>query len=523
MQYTKIINPSDLKDFLDISKKYGGGIPLSRILSILSGANSKCKTIIIEEEYLDKEYEEEYKVFYYKVFASSPPSKCIRLHFFSSKFSKINSYNIKKNEAKYQGYCTIRPKPLLTISDAFISENIVIDINSRFVFMSCNIEKKVSLIGIQLKVRGFPFIQQDGRIGVCAQAALKMVADHGFETKIIGNSYTAPKITELAKKSPHPNGARHIPSSGLDDFQIQFALEEMGFEPLIYDRSDRSCEKKIEHPEQIIYRYLESGIPVIVGIQAGDEKHAIVVIGHTFNPDYWFAKAGTIYPDLRTRSLNYQCSTNWIQNFIVQDDNIGPYCFVPIDFLSGSITKCIIVPLYEDVFLAGEKAESNAYKLMTRKTFLEKNVKVIYNALKKNNSKSETLYWLNLFLECIHKKRIILRTYLRDKGLFIEQDIKNYDKSIQTMYKTINLPQKIWVVEISMPEIFCYARKKCGEILFASTGGDEINHSYITFHFPGAIMIHDITANKTKYYIIDAEDKPVQNLYKNKFCFSTPT
>lgn len=520
MNYT-IIRPKNLADFIAISEEFGSivetqRIPLARILSILGGNfNNRCKTIIIEEGNIDQEYQSEYEIFYKYVFDSNNPEKSFRMHFFSKTFNDINSKTIDQNKNNYLGYCTLRPKPYSTISDAFISEETVIDVTTRFVFLPCSIEKKIILENIELKVKGFPFMQKDGRIVVCAQAALKIVADYFYEKGIIKKPYTALEISEVAKKSPHQSGERHIPTSGLNIVQIRLALEEMGFNPIVYDYT-YSEQKEIffQHPEQIIYRYLESGIPVIVGIETAGERHALVIIGHTFNPDYWWSQVQTLYYELPKSGFEYQCSTNWIQNFIVQDDNLGPYFFIPTDFFrSPPIINCIIVPLEKSVFLPGEDAEHFAYSTIIQEEIFFIMVNVA-QYLKRNKRKYPTYYWLKMLLRGIESKSLILRSYLRSKELFLKNDINKYNEEVQNIYRGLKLPDNVWVVEISVPDIFCYARQKCGEILIDPTGDIRFSSCYLSIHFPGGIIERDTETQKMKFHKIDKKDVPIRHLYR---------
>lgn len=519
MKYS-IIKPNSLKDFIEISEEFGSAkehqrIPLARILSILGGTfNNQCKTIIIEEGDLDKEYRKEYELFYKHVFDSNSPKKSQRMHFFSKRIDKVDSISIKKCKNEYLGYCTLRPKPYSTISDAFISERTVIDVTTRFVFLPCSIEKRIRLKGIELKVKGFPFMQQDGRIVACAQAALQIIAHYYYEKREIKKFYTAPDITEIARKSPHQSGERHVPTSGLNVIQIRLALEEMGFNPKIYDYSfSKEEEVFFQHPEQVIYRHLESGIPVIVGIETKDSKHALVVIGHTFNPDYWWSQVETLYYNLPKTGFDYQCSTNWIQNFIVQDDNLGPYFFIPTQFLRTTFTNCIVVPLEKHVFLPGEDAEKFAYSAVTREEVLDI-MASLAQYLQQKRPDSLTVYWLNLLLECINRKQLILRSYLKDRDTFLAQDIKDYNNEVQKIYKKLKLPNKVWVVEISVPSLFCYARQKCGEILMDPTGDIRFNPCYLSIHFPGGIIERNILTQKMLFHKIEKDDLPIRHLYR---------
>ena len=84
-------------------------------------------------------------------------------------------------------------------------------------------------MGTALKIKGVPFIQQDGMVMVCAQASMWIAA------KYMHYAYALPRylpyeITERATK-PFIQSGRPIPSTGLAIEQIMSGDERHGLFP----------------------------------------------------------------------------------------------------------------------------------------------------------------------------------------------------------------------------------------------------------------------------------------------------
>lgn len=514
----RIILTPTIKELLNLADQFAAtkrNFPFKRLARLLDAANAKnrCSCVLIEDDYQDEEYQKEYDSFYKDVFETKSSKHCTRLHFFSEILKSADETEISRVKDKYLGYCTLRPFPYPTISDAFIEKRTVVD-SSRFVFIPCSFKNEVNLMGVKLNLDGFPYLQQDGRIVTCAQAAVRVVSQYFYAKKESTTVLTGPDVTEIAKKIPDQQGKRQVPSTGLNVMQIRSTLESLGFNPIVYNYDLVKKEEADLHPEQIIYRYLESGIPVIIGIRTGTIGHALVVIGHTFNPDYWWSQSETLYFNKPKSGFDYHCSTNWIQNFIVQDDNLGPYFFVSANFLNQN-TFCIFAPVGKNVILPAEDAEKMAYQALTLENSEMREMILMYaKSLKTNSPASANLYWLEKLLQTIRNNEIILRTFSVTKNFFLSDYIQSNNAKVKEIYSKIDLPEKVWIVEISIPDLFCYSRKKIGEVVIDSTGDIRFTTGLLALHFPGCIIQRTPLNNKYLFHLITEEDNPIKHLYR---------
>src|SRR5690606_28961595 len=125
--------------------------------------------------------------------------------------------------------------------------------------------------GVKLDVDGFPHSSQDGETIKCAETTIWTLMEY------FGNKYPEYKPS-LPAKIHHAlerfSYQRQLPSNGLTMDQISFALKEFGFGTRVY-----SYDAYRESLHEIVDSYVESGIPVILGLQSGSIGHVIIAIG----------------------------------------------------------------------------------------------------------------------------------------------------------------------------------------------------------------------------------------------------
>lgn len=146
-----------------------GTRPSSEIVRLIR--RQKCRSIIIERNYIDKDYKDEFAHFY-SLTLKPHKGVCTRLHFFSCKLSGSDFSRLGSLNEHYIGYCIVRPTSGFRVSRTVIrpfEEGIG---NSYFVL--CKAQYEANIKGQKLVVEGAPFIQQDTQVAACAQASLWM-------------------------------------------------------------------------------------------------------------------------------------------------------------------------------------------------------------------------------------------------------------------------------------------------------------------------------------------------------------
>src|SRR5687768_7181660 len=70
--------------------------------------DNSAKTILVETDYIDKDYRDTYSNFYSKKFATYPP-RTVRLHFFAQRVPREDFWHLDRHKDQYIGFIVIRP------------------------------------------------------------------------------------------------------------------------------------------------------------------------------------------------------------------------------------------------------------------------------------------------------------------------------------------------------------------------------------------------------------------------------
>lgn len=500
----------------DLADKFGHDAPLKRIFQIVLAQG--CRSILVEKEYDEEEWKQERKIFYGKLFRKYA-DKCDRLHFFSSDLTVDDFDHIERFQDKYLGFSVLRPLARRKVVNAVVSplqdkneppksfvlcqETFPVEINIR------NQNSKT------LHVTGFPFMQQDKHAACCAHAGLIMADRFLVRRRNRENpgSNEQPHLLESIRNilSSVPGVGRKIPTHGLGPIDISTVLEEEEYSPLVYVYSEGN--KPPFALDRMLYHYLESKIPVQLLIPTRGGGHSLTVIGHSFDPDVWWPLAREPY--YRTRPLEEfcHCSTNWIEHFIVQDDNFGPYLTVPKDYVRSCETSgrsAIAVPFPLDVTIEGPTAELIATCCIAKEVDVQKIIAARNNGqISDNTWKLFEVMWSHFL-----RRDLVLRTFLvgsdEFKNSYVPAHLKPY-------YGPLRLYNKVWLTEISIPELFSQTRKRLGEIIIDPTAPppplvgenllpepEEATRALLAIHVPGWIATRDVDVeNLTPNFILD--------------------
>jgi hypothetical protein len=426
------------------------GRPVSNIFNLLEKSN--CQTIIVEKDYTDRDYKSEFSAFYSKRFLV-PSARCDRLHFFSKPMVAYGSIVTAKqiedfSDEDYLGFCVVRPTEFNRLGRSILKyPNPPVLDPSKIIDVSCKVKFTVHLLGRRFEVDGFPFMQQDTQVGACAHTALWMVARY---MNLAGNcgEFSPQQINNLGK-SRQPRGRNFPAEDGLFTTQMLDALHAMNLFPIEYQKADfekregARLENKADRIGSIIYHYIESGFPVIIGLKT----HVVVAIGHT----------------LDTTKIAHN-TIQRVPSFIIHDDLLGPYLEFPlspsVSAYNPELIDSLIAILPSSVHLRGEQAEKAAHTFIN--LFLTKNEDALVKQCKAEAKDAITF-----------TADYRLRTYLMKTSEFLdnisdglkEGTIPNEIGDLLLFY---HFPRYVWV-----SEIFSYSEngeQKCiGKIILDST------------------------------------------------------
>lgn len=314
-----LLRPGALASLLDT---YGGARP-DVLANVLSRAYALgAQSAVLEYRYVDPDYRNEHSRFYSTTFRRYP-DVAHRLHFFVDQVpaTLASEHQIARfDNLGYLGYTVLRPLPGAPVGRSMLA----VPLDSR-PHVTCVATDKVNLLGEPLKVVGAPFVSQDAQMSVCAHATLWMITYYHHL------AFGGPRLLpgDISAAVPDDVG-RGTPSMGLTLYQISVAASRLGYPALVYGLDPPPPNETIQ---RLACRYLNSGIPVIVG----GAEHVFVLVG------YERLKPGQ--PDERIRFIRHDDETGIylnVDNFLLDE-------YAPWDYM--------VIPLPQKVYLPGEDAE----------------------------------------------------------------------------------------------------------------------------------------------------------------------
>jgi hypothetical protein len=292
--------------------------------------------------------------------------------------------------------------------------------------------------------------QQDSRVGACAQASMWMASRH-FYMKNHGPWFSTVAITEAATRIYDHQISRSLPAGSefLTPDNMLRGLRAMDREPLIYygdviPSSPGQLQWTTVKPHSVIDRYIDSGIPVILGLGALSGQtlgHAVVATGHTIKQ----LPNGAILPSDPTCAEFCEAS-------LINDDQHGANLRLPVlpggqkDESPYSINEnllYIIVPLPKKVLMVAEHAELISWELLKQ-----------YGQDWPQHQKNNNFYLGNSikigdqFTQELSNGRVLARTYLTHGWKHKQRMLRNnVGKDFKSVLYYHDLPKFVWVTE----------------------------------------------------------------------------
>jgi Papain-like cysteine protease AvrRpt2 len=414
--------PGDLEELFEIYlRELKGGRIFERVVrrAIAVGADS----VLVERPYIDADYRSEFAGFYAEVYRDLP-DRAHRLHF------------LDRAARNYCGYVTIRP-----ILGRPVSRTMLEPPPALAPHVSCLARSKASPYGAEFTAQGFPFISQDYQYGVCAHAAIWMVALY-FHLHFGRPRIHLSDIVEAARQPAY--GHRRTPSNGLTHPQMNAALETLGMSAINYIFGQLP---EGETPEMIACRYLNSRLPVIV-LGSG---HARVLVGYGADVD-----AGGLF-------------------FVCHDDARGPYRAIGDpgrgrdEGSPDGHWERLVVPLPGRIYLAGEAAEQEGGLALRRELAKHEELRHHVAALGRGERRLRT--YVTTIADYLHR--------LRDRGISAD---------VQRWHALTGASHWVWVVELQDTAAAARGREcVLGEVIIDTTSDDR-EPNFLSANLPGYKM-----------------------------------
>jgi hypothetical protein len=127
-----------------------------------------------------------------------------------------------------------------------------------------------------------------------------------------------------------------------------------------------------------------------------------------------------------------------------------------------------------------------------------------------------TTKWIKEFIHHASRNKLIIRTFLQKSEDF-KATLENttLNPYISTYYQNMKLPEYIWLIEVSYPEIFCQQRLRCGEMIIDPTGDPRIEECYLAIHLPSLFIVRDPDTEKTDFLPPIDADNPYKHIIRS--------
>jgi hypothetical protein len=295
-----------------------------------------AKSIVIEYEYVDHDYLEDFANYYVKCFQDYD-RKCTRLHFFNVEFTSeqfaavLAGANKKLNSLlrdSYLGFIIVKPLPRTIIGRTCLKTYPIA--NRRFFPVTRSYP--VNIFGLPLEVNTLAYQEQDQVAAACATSALWSI----FQRTGILFHHPIPTPIEITKSATYnyPTQVRTIPNHGLTLEQMSDAIRDVGLEPFLVNVANEYNLKSA------VYSFLRAGVPVAFAIVIIDASinpspilghHAVAVTGYSLGRHAPIPEAPSGFLSKASR----------IDKIYVHDDQIGPFARMEID---GKVVEVIVAP-----------------------------------------------------------------------------------------------------------------------------------------------------------------------------------
>lgn len=329
----------------------------------------------------------------------------------------------------------------------------------------------------RFEVEGVLYCQQNGLNKACAQVALRSLLEPFMPR---GKQLSYGQIHRLAKGRDKD----FDPGKGLVSVRIERVLKGLGFrkdEYSLVDYEHSPSLRRTHKYQNYLYTGLESGTGALLGFKltgpkAPPKRHIIPVFGHTFNQDAWVSNAEAVY--FNVGRLKWIQSQAWLGNFIAHDDNFGPnYC----------IPRLYVTPWQVQYVLAihpkGVRQEGVAAEVI--------GARYIHSLLRDARLGVVSNKWLQRLMEYGTRNQIVLRALTVSKREYCSYLFKVTDWEYRHEHRMIPnalnkldyLPEHLWVIEVSIPELFPMNKRKLGEMVLDATRKASPEPNFETFLF----------------------------------------
>lgn len=465
-------------DFVD--SDFGGVPSIRRIFS--QARSYGCRTLVVEDIPATGVLEEDNG----ELLALFPRFRLTglkRLSFWKTPLTSVDDVSDADPESLL-GFAILKRDSVSPRHDGswYVFESVIVKYPHRHNCVPGAAEFSVRVGDSDFRVPGVLYCQQNGLNKACAQVALRSL----LATRNPGQDLSYGQINQWAAQ-----GAPGFePWRGLSVPEIGHVLSASGIGFLDIDYRSRTPEEREQLPpyQKLVYAGIESGGGALLGFRLSGEglteevRHIIPLFGHTFNQDAWVPRAEAAYFHIG-ENTRYLPSESWVSSFIGHDDNFASNFCVPRLYIPPGQADYVAELFPSECVYSGTLAEAVA-------------VDYLYSVLPE--LAGSPLPWLRRLVAYVQGQEVVLRAisvtadeYVRHWKRLRDWEGQAEDEALCDALEPY-LPERLWMVEISVPELFPANLHKVGEIVLDAVQGMSTERDFRLFVFarvPGRLLL----------------------------------
>ena len=470
------------------------------IRKIFSLARSRgAQTLIAEDQVPTGVVEDENRELS-ELFSDYTPGRLVQITFWSGPFIALDCVaDLKSSDCV--GYALLKQDivPSRSLDQWHVFEAVVACYPHHHSYFKACREYHFTAGGRAFSLFGCLFAQQNGLNKACAQVALRSLS-----TSYLRRDVSYREINDFAS-----NGDPAFkPASGLTNDEIRWVLTGLlipynAWDYTAWEEKPGMENIRSEMPYQkMVYSGVESGCGALIAFRTKGpnanpkEGHVVTAFGHTFNEDSWAPYGDGAYFKIG-EEIKYLPSRAWTSNFIIHDDNFGANLCLPQSFLNTGDVHFVIELLRDGWPCSGVVVEITAanYFYSILPTLDVDGVNPI-------SVNPIGIKWLRRLQEYVSDQQLILRhvpvtreEYLQRLEEDTDWQSQREDAKVLSDLQQADFPSRMWMVEVSVPEVFSTNKRKIGEILLDGERAyftDEADGSgFVVARFPGCYVFFD--------------------------------
>ena len=372
--------------------------------------------------------------------------------------------------------------------------------------------------GIHFDLEGYLYAQQSGLTNRCGHVALRTVLSRYSIERV--PSYR--EINDIVRRFRQKSGKSPKNTHDITVREMMAVLKKLDVS--CFD-ADFELKNVIDPPvpfQKYLYGSIESGYPAIVIFKtlSSGGHHAIPVFGHTFNEDSWVQRANSLYFTVGEET-KYIPSESLVSMYIAHDDNWGPNYCIPRRYLHAR-RFCDKLANEPDFCQMQNECVMFVIGTMPKKVKLDAiRAETIGSdyllTLLKDYPKKDNV-WGNRLIDYAQQNLLVLRPILVNSEEYIKHlrkvrgwDYEKINEEVLEAIKPLLGQEKLWMIELSVPELFSANKRKVGEVLLraekpASTKRDFEN--YVLARLPGYVGLYKGTSASEPDYLFKQSGIP---------------